>query len=710
MDVAQVVYCLSRGGHMEHPHMIQVRIPPEQQALRLRDVKKLLITMRGGGMAHSFSWSFKRMYKNNYIWQDLSSDDDVITPVLTGEYILKGSQMYDTCHAKHRVPADARREQGFAASARKGERATVSSSASTAPAAASPNLADYRIHNSALFNAKSPRTMILVQDISHLGSNKSLSCSLNRQVMDSLSSADAAKRTLPTDLHSSKVYQRLRLPAAANTVTVATQTDQLDNASCQDHLPPLKSRTLPRIPSHAQITAIDSPATPASQEEPSQGAPAHHTPAAVDASPPTPPALPSAAPAPAIATSLSLEKKVLSRICLRRGGKDKDEDAPAISSARLRGHSFRQLLCGVVDIRAQEDGQSPDHHQPSTPHSYSWLWRSRSNKTDSSKAPAPSERGTAQQLCSGQVAPEHAIPVSNVPSKTAATHPSASPDHGLAIRRVQSCASPTLSLSSAGVCTSPTYSSYSSSAVDSGHCESGSNSEASDARNTSATQSTSSGQVTSTPEDSFSTRHSFEGFGRAYLQIDKPSKEPQDLAAAKPLPPGFHKGMNDTKLRVRITPKEGLKDQASPRVPTLARAVAKHQPPSSSTGRFLSDKASPKSTLDWWNDSNSPRADFRVRGDRLTPGRSIADSLRGNNADSSRISIDWSRNSLDGKTLQDLAVSMLPPPEFRQHVEDCLQCGRTFKPESVKAHMRGCHVHRVKVHTANPNAVAVRRQ
>lgn len=617
------------------------------------------------------------MYKNNYIWQDLSSDDDVITPVLTGEYILKGSQMYDTCHgkqaprrrrrclphsplpsspgslthstvataAKHRVPADARREQGFAASARKGERATVSSSASTAPAAASPNLADYRIHNSALFNAKSPRTMILVQDISHLGSNKSLSCSLNRQVMDSLSSADAAKRTLPTDLHSSKVYQRLRLPAAANTVTVATQTDQLDNASCQDHLPPLKSRTLPRIPSHAQITAIDSPATPASQEEPSQGAPAHHTPAAVDASPPTPPALPSAAPAPAIATSLSLEKKVLSRICLRRGGKDKDEDAPAISSARLRGHSFRQLLCGVVDIRAQEDGQSPDHHQPSTPHSYSWLWRSRSNKTDSSKAPAPSERGTAQQLCSGQVAPEHAIPVSNVPSKTAATHPSASPDHGLAIRRVQSCASPTLSLSSAGVCTSPTYSSYSSSAVDSGHCESGSNSEASDARNTSATQSTSSGQVTSTPEDSFryllaslnhrflstlplcqltlrpcqfwaSTRHSFEGFGRAYLQIDKPSKEPQDLAAAKPLPPGFHKGMNDTKLRVRITPKEGLKDQASPRVPTLARAVAKHQPPSSSTGRFLSDKASPKSTLDWWNDSNSPRADFRVRGDR----------------------------------------------------------------------------------------------
>lgn len=42
-------------------------------------------------MPGAFSWSYKRRYKNGYVWQDLL-DDDLITPVSDNEYVLKGSQ------------------------------------------------------------------------------------------------------------------------------------------------------------------------------------------------------------------------------------------------------------------------------------------------------------------------------------------------------------------------------------------------------------------------------------------------------------------------------------------------------------------------------------------------------------------------------------------------------------------------------------------
>lgn len=92
----QVLYQLSWEGKLEHPHMITVQYPSNQDGLRLRgkfpssmlvytlhkfrnrnklckcgeilrmlsfflaDVKRRLTTLRGQGIDHSFSWSYKR--------------------------------------------------------------------------------------------------------------------------------------------------------------------------------------------------------------------------------------------------------------------------------------------------------------------------------------------------------------------------------------------------------------------------------------------------------------------------------------------------------------------------------------------------------------------------------------------------------------------------------------------------------------------------
>lgn len=88
-----VIYYLSRNGHFEHPHFMEVPIP-FGEGLYLRDVIKRLNTLRGQGMASLYSWSSKRNYKNSFVWHDLS-EDDFIYPAHGNEYILKGSHLLD---------------------------------------------------------------------------------------------------------------------------------------------------------------------------------------------------------------------------------------------------------------------------------------------------------------------------------------------------------------------------------------------------------------------------------------------------------------------------------------------------------------------------------------------------------------------------------------------------------------------------------------
>ncbi|PON54992.1 Protein UPSTREAM OF FLC [Parasponia andersonii] len=91
----QVVYYLSRNGHLEHPHYMEVAHFADQP-LRLRDVMERLTILRGKGMPSLYSWSCKRSYKNGYVWNDLA-ENDIIYPAEGAEYVLKGSELVEGC-------------------------------------------------------------------------------------------------------------------------------------------------------------------------------------------------------------------------------------------------------------------------------------------------------------------------------------------------------------------------------------------------------------------------------------------------------------------------------------------------------------------------------------------------------------------------------------------------------------------------------------
>ncbi|KAG8646389.1 protein SOSEKI 1 isoform X2 [Manihot esculenta] len=91
-----IIYFLSHMGRIEHPHLIRVH-HLNRNGVYLRDVKRWMADLRGKEMPEAFSWSYKRRYKNGYVWQDLL-DDDLITPISDNEYVLKGSEIFPTTH------------------------------------------------------------------------------------------------------------------------------------------------------------------------------------------------------------------------------------------------------------------------------------------------------------------------------------------------------------------------------------------------------------------------------------------------------------------------------------------------------------------------------------------------------------------------------------------------------------------------------------
>lgn len=95
----QVVYYLTRNGHLEHPHFIEV-IVPVNQPLRLRDVTNRLTVLRGKNMPSLYAWSCKRSYRNGFVWNDLA-ENDVIYPSNCGEYVLKGSEITEKVQETH---------------------------------------------------------------------------------------------------------------------------------------------------------------------------------------------------------------------------------------------------------------------------------------------------------------------------------------------------------------------------------------------------------------------------------------------------------------------------------------------------------------------------------------------------------------------------------------------------------------------------------
>ncbi|XP_024971223.1 protein UPSTREAM OF FLC-like isoform X2 [Cynara cardunculus var. scolymus] len=84
-----VLYYLTRNGHLEHPHLIDVSLSSPH------DVLNTLNYHRGKGMANMYSWSFKRSYKSGYVWYDLS-EDDLVEATNGHDYVLKGSELLET--------------------------------------------------------------------------------------------------------------------------------------------------------------------------------------------------------------------------------------------------------------------------------------------------------------------------------------------------------------------------------------------------------------------------------------------------------------------------------------------------------------------------------------------------------------------------------------------------------------------------------------
>ncbi|TMW99668.1 hypothetical protein EJD97_002157 [Solanum chilense] len=98
-----VVYYLCRNQQLEHPHFMEVTMS-SPDGLYLRDVIKRFNVLRGKGMASSYSWSCKRSYKNRFVWHDLS-EDDLILPARTTEYVLKGSEFCEELKSGRSSPA-----------------------------------------------------------------------------------------------------------------------------------------------------------------------------------------------------------------------------------------------------------------------------------------------------------------------------------------------------------------------------------------------------------------------------------------------------------------------------------------------------------------------------------------------------------------------------------------------------------------------------
>ncbi|CAN6179907.1 unnamed protein product [Urochloa humidicola] len=90
LAVTVVYYLCHSGRHLEHPHLMEMRLASPNQVLYLRDVIRRLDALRGKGMAAMYSWSCKRRYKTGFVWHDVL-EDDMLLPAQGSEYVLKGS-------------------------------------------------------------------------------------------------------------------------------------------------------------------------------------------------------------------------------------------------------------------------------------------------------------------------------------------------------------------------------------------------------------------------------------------------------------------------------------------------------------------------------------------------------------------------------------------------------------------------------------------
>ncbi|KAL2629341.1 hypothetical protein R1flu_014027 [Riccia fluitans] len=263
----QVVYYLSRGGQLQQPHLIDVPVAAHANGIYLRDVKRRLTSIRGKGMGESFSWSCKRNYKNNFIWQDLA-DDDKIVPLSDGELVLKGSELYTGAQEKDEGQVDPESASQMLPSKIK---KLVSKKFDFEAVKRSLDLESDKLQEQSDLAAALSMSLQLMSDPHLKRFSKDKSMDLNQQVMNSLSQAksnaaaevsNAAEECLldqsVTDISSETLHseestvQKFSFNEAVRERSKSTASASSSGTDRDNYCPPRKVEVIGRDRSHSR--------------------------------------------------------------------------------------------------------------------------------------------------------------------------------------------------------------------------------------------------------------------------------------------------------------------------------------------------------------------------------------------------------------------------------------------------------------------------
>ncbi|KAG0612969.1 hypothetical protein M758_6G066500 [Ceratodon purpureus] len=641
-STVQVLYQLSWEGKLEHPHMITVQYPSGQDGLLLRDVKKRLTALRGLGISHSFSWSYKRNYKSTFIWNDLS-DNDLVHPLSgSGEYVLKGSQLIDAFAKKAAEYQNEQKQCTF--SSQPNDKADVRQFQTMSVDKLAIG-AEKKVESTKGVAIDIPQTLLpLSVEQETIDMEKSDFC---------LSSSDNEISPRPTKLPDSKpVNDHTQLVVSTRSPTMqGLQTPPPNSRVTSPTEAPFSPGSAKRLWKREIRKSVfrtrNTNASPVSEKheignqnvcdhatsQPSQIERSHK-----DASPRREARSKGAgnlAPNETVEKEKEAEQSTSQLIRLlwsrwtggsSRGKRNSNNPCEASSTSRP---------CQAVKGPEAKANPLPEmHHSPIT----SKLCEVRASPStqvgiEDIPAEEPAHRPAQKAALHVTDIPAHeAVPAMNAPSHK-------SPQHDTQVLETQHLCPPDLQI----VLDSP--------ATDA-HVEH--------------------------PEAEIETPKP--AIARIHIKSVKKSNglpRVKTTVSPKPLPPGFHKGTNDTKPVQ--TPRRSFRSSISVASPPLRRSLSKPDGPTRSFSGVGGFVLSPDQNSVTSTPSPQSKAvheikkciNFGERDERpLIPGVTT---------------LDWE------KALQEAANDCLPPPNFGEFLQECSTCGRTFKPDSLLVHMRGCH-------------------
>lgn len=677
----QVLYQLSWDGKLEHPHMIEVHYPPNQGGLRLRDVKKRLTTLRGHGINDSFSWSSKRNYKNEFIWNDLC-DDDVIQPLRgSGEYVLRASELFDTFTNKPWEHP----------SKHSNERMQSSRTMSVDNVTLQQGLINVKLHSGALAReddqpsgeklcCSGRRSCINLEDCSSKGVAIDIPKNLQNLSVDQ-ETIDVEKSDFCLSSSDNEVSPRLKTAA--------------------DCITPVKDVGLVVMTRSTTVHGLHTPA-PRSLTSPTE--------------PPFSPGSAKRMWKKEIRKSLFRTSRNSSNVNPVLSGENAalDVDVPPITLSTQEdvsfwrdGRSKSASPSSLNELREVQNEKEKEAEQ-STSQLIRLLWArwtggsSKGKRTPQSTCedPLPKSPEAKQMPRSRTKTPCKEIRSTNhIAGSLPVTCPSPAVDnkaHSSLDRQEippqEECKnrpSP-MTLQSCEEITSPVTEIEQD--VEIGDIKAIVEEQASNKfpepefqQNLRTEQIVLSVQIPDLHIDALDSPTSDTQGSPAEADIPKSAtarvKTSNSLprvkttTSPKPLPPGFHKGTNDTKPVQIITPRRTPRTSiplASP--PPLVRTFNRVSVRSLSSIAAITlspENDSAASNLSPENPIVKKRINFRERDEMpLIPGLTT---------------LDWE------KALQEAVTDCLPPPNFREILQECSTCGRTFKPDSLQVHMRGCH-------------------